>query len=136
MLGDTQKVLRGFRDAGYQVVESAIEVEHDDADTSNGKKSHETGWRILTGDSERVGVVMATPTPRRVLGRTLCFGEPWFHTEPDAIESEQGWDAALVAERVLGQVGRGGVFHGGRVWHAASGNGIGRVLHANESSRS
>ena len=136
MLGDTQKVLKGFQDAGYQVIEAEIEVDSEEPGCSKPKKSHETGWRILTGDSQCVGVVMPTPTPRRVLGKALCFGEPWFHTEPDAAEGEAGWDAACVAERVLDQVGRGGVFHGGRVWHAGSGSGIGRILRNGNSNRS
>jgi hypothetical protein len=135
MLGDTQKVLRGFEDAGYQVVETVIAVDNEGAGGSNGKKSHETGWRILTGDSQCVGVVMPTPTPRRFLGKTLCFGEPWFHTEPDAVELEHGWDAACVAERILCQVGRGGVFHGGKVWHAGSSRGIGSILRASDPNR-
>ncbi len=136
MLGDTQKVLRGFEDAGYQVVETAIAVDNEDAGGSKSKKSHETGWRILTEDSQCVGVVVPTPAPRRFLGKTLCFGEPWFHTEPDAVELEYGWDAACVAERILGQVGRGGVFHGGKVWQAGSSRGIGSILRATSPNRS
>ncbi len=128
MLGDTQRVLRGFRAAGYQVVEEMLPVGHEDGNGSNGKKSYETGWRILTKDHQCVGVVIPTPVPRRVLGKTLCFGEPWFHTESQAVEQGNGWDAATVAERVLGDVGRGGVFHGGKVWHAGSGSGIARIL--------
>jgi hypothetical protein len=136
MLGDTQKVLRGFEDAGYQVVETAIALDNEGAGGSDSKKALETGWRILTGDRQCVGVVVPTPTPRRFLGKTLCFGEPWFHTEPDAVELEHGWDAACVAERILGQVGRGGVFHGGKVWQAGSGNGIGSILRASDPKRS
>lgn len=129
MLGDTKKLLSAFRNAGYQVVEAEIEVDCDDGpERSKPKKSHETGWRIFAVGRQCVGVVMPTPTPRRVLGKVLCFGEPWFHTEPEVVKLEQGWDAACVAERILAQVGRGGVFHGGKVWHAGSGNGIERIL--------
>jgi hypothetical protein len=135
MLGDTQKVLRGFREAGYQVIEAAIEVDSDDLASPNSKKSFETGWRVLTEGDQCVGVVMPTPTPRRILGTTLCFGEPWFHTDTEVIEQETGWDAACVAERILGGFGRGGVFHGGKVWHAASGSGIGKILRNNGRNR-
>jgi hypothetical protein len=128
MLGDTQKVLKGLQEAGYQVVESAIEVDHDGDGGARRKKSYETGWRIMTAESRCVGVVIPTPAPRRVLGKTLCFGEPWFHTEPEAVEQEYGWDAAHAAARVLGRVGRGGVFHQDKVWHAGSGNGVASIL--------
>jgi hypothetical protein len=135
MLGDTKKVLKGFEDAGYRVVESAIEVDRDGDGRTTRKKAHETGWRVLTGESKCVGVVMPTPTPRRFLGKNLCFGEPWFHTEPGTVDHECGWDAAHVAARVLGQVGRGGVFHQGKVWHAGSGNGIASILRDNGRDR-
>ena len=128
MLGDTNRLLKAFRDAGYRVVEAEIKVDCDGPERSNGKNSHETGWRIFATDRQCVGVVMPTPMPRRVFGKVLCFGEPWFHTEPEVVTLEQGWDAACVAERTLAQVGRGGVFHGGKVWHAGSGNGIERIL--------
>lgn len=128
MLGDTKKLLKAFRNAGYRVVEAEIKVDYDGPERSNPKNSHETGWRIFSDDRQCVGVVMPTPTPRRVLGKVLCFGEPWFHTEPEVVALEGGWDAAYVAERALAEVGRGGVFHGGKVWHAGSGNGIERIL--------
>jgi hypothetical protein len=128
MLGDTKKVLKGFQEAGYQVVEAAIAVDPDSGKGGNGKQAHEIGWRIMTEDSQCVGVVVPTPTPRRILGKILCFGEPWFHTEPETVQQECGWDAAHVAERVLGEVGRGGVFHRGKVWLPGSNGGITSVL--------
>lgn len=129
MLGDTSKVLRGFQNAGYRVVQAEIEVECQDSEKKGKtKKTFETGWRILAEDSTCVGVVTPTPAPKRVMGKMLCFGEPWYHTQPDAVELESGHDAVYAAERILGGVGRGGVFHGGKVWHAGNGGGIGNIL--------
>jgi len=130
MLGDTSKVLKGFQNAGYQVVETEIEVDCEDPnDKKNGnKKAHETGWRILAKDTTCVGVVTPTPAPKRILGKMLCFGEPWFHTQPESVELECGHDAVYAAEKILEEVGRGGVFHSGKVWHAGNGGNIGRIL--------
>jgi hypothetical protein len=130
MLGDTSKVLKGFQNAGYQVVQDEIEVDCEGSESKgNGrKKTYETGWRILASDDTCVGVVTPTPAPKRVLGKMLCFGEPWYHTQPDTVSLECGHDAVYAAERILGGVGRGGVFHGGKVWHAGNGNGISRIL--------
>ena len=133
MLGDTSKVLKGFKEAGYDVVQAEIEVDCEGSDQDrkngkNGKKTLETGWRILAKDSTCVGVVTPTPAPKRVLGKMLCFGEPWYHTEPDTVALECGHDAVYAAERIIGGVGRGGVFHDGKVWHAGNGGGIGRIL--------
>ena len=128
MLGDTQKVLRGFAEAGYQVVEADIETDAERPKGSKSKSVREIGWRVLTGDSRRVGAVIPTPAPRRLLGKTLCFGEPWFHTEPEAVAHEYGREAVHAAARILSAIGRGGVFHEGKVWHAAGGNGIDSLL--------
>lgn len=130
MLGDTSKVLKGFQNAGYQVVQAEIEVDCEDTDSKKkaSKKTFETGWRILADDNTCVGVVTPTPAPKRVLGRMLCFGEPWYHTQVETVALESGHDAVYAAERIFGGVGRGGVFHGGKVWHAGNGGGIGRIL--------
>ena len=130
MLGDTSKVLKGFQNAGYQVVETEIEVDCEDPnDRKKGnKKALETGWRIVAKDTTCVGVVTPTPSPKRILGKTLCFGEPWFHTQPESVELECGHDAVYAAEKILEGVGRGGVFHSGKVWHAGNGGNIGRIL--------
>jgi hypothetical protein len=129
MLGDTSKVLKGFQNAGYEVVEAEIEVDcGDPGEKKSSKKTFETGWRILARDTTCVGVVTPTPAPKRVLGRMLCFGEPWFHTQPDSVALECGHDAVFAAEKILEEVGRGGVFHGGKVWHAGNGGNISRIL--------
>ncbi len=130
MLGDTSKVLKGFQHAGYQVVQAEIEVDCEDPGekSKSSKKSFETGWRILANDNTCVGVVTPTPAPKHLLGKVLCFGEPWYHTQPDSVKAESGHDAVFAAERILGGVGRGGVFHGGKVWHAGNGGGISRIL--------
>ena len=130
MLGDTSKVLKGFQHAGYEVVEAEIEVDCEGPDdkSKGSKKTFETGWRILAKDATCVGVVTPTPAPKRVLGKMLCFGEPWFHTQKDSVALECGHDAVYAAERILEEVGRGGVFHGGKVWHAGNGGNISRLL--------
>jgi hypothetical protein len=128
MIGDTSKVLKGFQNAGYQVVEAEIEVDCEGTDAKSSKKTFETGWRILAEDTTCVGVVTPTPAPKRVMGKMLCFGEPWFHTEPESVALECGHDAVFAAEKILEGVGRGGVFHGGKVWHAGNGGNIGRIL--------
>ena len=128
MLGDTSKVLKGFQNAGYQVVEAEIEVDCKGPDAKSRKKTFETGWRILAEDTTCVGVVTPTPAPKRVMGKMLCFGEPWFHTEPESVALECGHDAVFAAEKILEGVGRGGVFHSGKVWHAGNGGNIGRIL--------
>ena len=130
MLGDTSKVLKGFKDAGYQVVLDQIEVDCEDLTNKKQKKktSLETGWRVLTRESQCVGVVMPTPAPKKLLGKLLCFGEPWYHTETETVTQESGHDAVYAAERIIGGVGRGGVFHGGKVWHAGNGNSIKKIL--------
>ena len=130
MLGDTKKVLNGFKDAGYQVVQAQIEVDCEDLSKpkKSTKKTFETGWRILTRDSQCVGVITPTPAPKKVLGKLLCFGEPWYHTETETVALESGHDAVYAAERIIGSVGRGGVFHGGKVWHAGNGSGIKNIL--------
>ena len=128
MIGDTSKVLKGFQNAGYQVVEAEIEVDCKGPDAKSSKKTFETGWRILAEDTTCVGVVTPTPAPKRVMGKMLCFGEPWFHTEPESVALECGHDAVFAAEKILEGVGRGGVFHDGKVWHAGNGGNIGRIL--------
>ena len=128
MLGDTSKVLKGFQNAGYQVVEAEIEVDCEGPDAKSSKKTFETGWRILAEDTTCVGVVTPTPAPKRVMGKMLCFGEPWFHTEQESVALECGHDAVFAAEKILEGVGRGGVFHSGKVWHAGNGGNIGRIL--------
>ena len=128
MLGDTSKVLKGFQNAGYQVVEAEIEVDCEGPDAKSSKKTVEAGWRILAEDTTCVGVVTPTPAPKRVMGKMLCFGEPWFHTEQESVALECGHDAVFAAEKILEGVGRGGVFHSGKVWHAGNGGNIGRIL--------
>jgi len=131
MLGDTSKVLRGFQHAGYRVVEAEIEVDCEELDKKgkvSSKKAFETGWRIVASDSTCVGVVTPTPAPKRFLGKTLCFGEPWYHTKPETVELECGHDALFAAEKIFDGVGRGGVFHGGKVWHAGNGGRINAIL--------
>ena len=128
MIGDTSKVLKGFQNAGYQVVEAEIEVDCEGPSAKSSKKTFETGWRILAEDTTCVGVVTPTPAPKRVMGKMLCFGEPWFHTEPESVALECGHDAVFAAEKILEGVGRGGVFHSGKVWHAGNGGNIGRIL--------
>jgi hypothetical protein len=134
MLGDTSKVLKAFQNAGYEVIQAEVEVECEGPEnkSTNGKKktkkTFETCWRILARDKTCVGVVTPTPAPKRILGRMVCFGEPWFHTEPDAVALESGHDAVYAAEKILNGVGRGGVFHKGKVWHAGNGGSVSRIL--------
>jgi len=130
MLGDTSKVLKGFQNAGYETVQAELEVDCEGPGDKkkNGKKTYETGWRILAKDSTCVGVVTPTPAPKRLLGKLMCFGEPWYHTEPETVALEVGHDAVYAAERIIGEVGRGGVFHQGKVWHAGNGGSIKRIL--------